>query len=383
MRPIYLDYAATTPVEPAVVEIMLRYLGPDSAFGNPASETHLHGVEAKHAVEQAREQVANLINAHPDEIIWTSGATEATNLAIKGAVQPGQPGHIVTASTEHKATLDTCAHLQEYGVSVTYVPPQPNGEISPESIKQSLRPETVLVTLMHVNNETGVVTDIDAISRIVAEHGALFHVDAAQGAGRLSLDAKRTPVSLMSISGHKIYGPKGIGALYANREIRQLLRPQIHGGAHENGLRSGTLPTHQIAGMGKAAEVTAQRLEADRRHQREAMDTLMGRIIPSEDLTINGATACRVAGIISLTVQCVAAEALIAATPELAFSQGSACNAHSDEPSHVLTAMGLTVEQAGETIRLSVGRFTSAQDASNAGKILADAIADIRSLAQL
>ena len=383
MSPIYLDYAATTPVEPVVVETMLRYLGPDSIFGNPASETHLHGVEAKHAVERAREQVGDLLNAHPDEIIWTSGATEATNLAIKGTVQPGQPSHIITAATEHKATLDTCAYLQEVGVSVTYVPPQSNGEISPEAIRQSLRPETSLVSLLHVNNETGVVTDIDAIARIVSEHGALFHVDAAQSAGRLSIDTRKTPVSLMSVSGHKIYGPKGIGALYANRETRQLLRAQIHGGAHENGLRSGTLPTHQIAGMGKAAEVTAQRLESDQLHQREAMETMMGRIAPSGDLTINGATACRIAGIVSLTVRGVSAEALIAATPELSFSQGSACNAHSDEPSHVLTAMGLTAEQAGETIRLSVGRYTSTPEAANAGKILADAIADIRSLAQL
>ena len=383
MRPIYLDYAATTPVEPAVIEVMLQYLGPNSTFGNPASETHVHGIAAKHAVEVAREQAAHLINAHPDEIIWTSGATESTNLAIKGTVQQGQPSHIVTASTEHKATLDTCDYLQEAGVSITYVAPEPNGEISADAIKQSLRPETVLVSLMHVNNETGVVTDIDAIAQIVAEHGALFHVDAAQSAGHLNIDTRKTPVSLLSVSGHKIYGPKGIGVLYVRRNVRQSIQPQIHGGAHESGLRSGTLPTHQIAGMGKAAEIAAQRLEADWQSQQETMDILLHEIAKTDNITVNGDTAHRVPGIVNLTVHGVAAEALIAATPELSFSQGSACNAHSDEPSHVLIAMGLNPDQARETVRLSVGRFTTAKEANRAGIILANAVADIRNLAQL
>ena len=383
MNPIYLDYAATTPVEPAVVETMLRYLGPDTTFGNPASESHLHGIEAKRAVENAREQVADLLNAQPDEIIWTSGATEATNLAIKGIISSRKPAHIVTATTEHKATLDTCAYIKELGISVTYVSPESNGEIKPDSIKRSLLPETTLVTLMHVNNETGVVTDIDAIANIVAEHGALLHVDAAQSAGRLSIDTKKTPVSLMSISGHKIYGPKGIGVLYARRGVRHLLQPQIHGGAHENGLRSGTLPTHQIAGIGRAAAITVQRLEKDQQHQRDTTKILMSGMATTNGLTINGANAPRVAGIISLTINKVEAEALIAATPELSFSQGSACNAHRDEPSHVLIAMGLNSNQTEQTIRLSTGRFTTNQDAARSGKILANAVADIRNLSQL
>lgn len=383
MRPIYLDYAATTPAEPAVIETMVQYLGPDTIFGNPASETHLHGIEAKNAVDVARQQVANLLGAHPDEIVWTSGATEATNLAIKGTVQQGRPSHIVTASTEHKATLDTCSYLEEWGIPITYVPPESSGEISPDAIRRSLRPETTLVSLMHVNNETGVSTDVDSIARIVAEHGALFHVDAAQSAGRLPIDTSNMPVSLLSVSGHKIYGPKGIGVLYARRNVRQFLQPQIHGGAHENGLRSGTLATHQIAGMGMAAEIAAQRLEADWQHQHEMMDILLREIAKADNITVNGATARRIPGIVNLTIHGVAAEALIAATPELSFSQGSACNAHSDEPSHVLIAMGLNPDQARETVRLSVGRFTTAKDANQAGITLANAVADIRSLAQL
>ena len=383
MRPIYLDYAATTPAEPAVIEAMLQYLGPDANFGNPASETHLHGVKAKHAVEAAREQVADLLGAYPDEIIWTSGATEATNLAIKGSVKLNGAGHIVTASTEHKATLDTCGYLEELGVPITYVPPGPSGEINPDAIRKSLRPETKLVTLMHVNNETGVITDIDTIAGIVAEHGALFHVDAAQSAGRLTIDARQTPVSLLSVSGHKIYGPKGVGVLFARRGVRQCLQPLLHGGAHENGLRSGTLPTHQIAGMGRAAEIASQRLETDELHQHETAETLLRGVAEAGKVTINGRSACRVPGIVSLTIHGVTAEALIAATPELSFSQGSACNAANDEPSHVLVAMGITEDDAHETIRLSVGRFTTARDADRAGKILANAIADIRSLAQL
>ena len=368
MRPIYLDYAATTPAEPAVIETMLQYLGPDANFGNPASETHLHGVQAKHAVETAREQVANLLGAYPDEIIWTSGATEATNLAIKGSVKLSGTDHIVTASTEHKATLDTCGYLEELGVPITYVPPGPSGEISPDAIRKSLRPETKLVTLMHVNNETGVVTDIEAIAGIVVQHGALFHVDAAQSAGHLAIDTKKTPVSLLSISGHKIYGPKGVGVLFARRGVRQRLQPLIHGGAHEDGLRSGTLPTHQITGIGKAAEIVAQRQDTDQQHQYETAEILLRGISEAGNVTINGGSACRVPGIVNLTVHGVAAEALIAATPELSFSQGSACNATSDEPSHVLVAMGLNDDQAHETIRLSVGRFTTARDADRAGK---------------
>ena len=383
MRPIYLDYAATTPAEPEVIEAMLRYLGPDSAFGNPSSETHEHGVEAKHAVVRAREQVASLINAHPDEIVWTSGATEATNLAIKGTIPAGRPHHIVTATTEHKATLDTCCYLRYDGTRVSYVAPQANGEISPEEIRRRLCPETTLVSLMHVNNETGVVTDIDTIARIVAEHGIMFHVDAAQSIGRLRVDTRKTPISLLSISGHKIYGPKGVGVLYANRNVRQLLQPQIHGGAQENGIRSGTLPTHQIAGIGKAAEIAAQRIETDQQQQQETMNILLSKIYRSGSLVINGMNACRVSSILSLTVQGVSAEALIAATPKLSFSQGSACSADSDEPSHVLIAMGLSSDQARETVRLSVGRFTTTQDATQAGEMLANAISDIRSLAQL
>lgn len=383
MRPIYLDYAATTPAEPAVIETMLQYLGPDATFGNPASETHLHGLQAKHAVETGREQVADLLGAHPDEIIWTSGATEATNLAIKGSVELSGAGHVVTAATEHKATLDTCGHLEKIGVPVTYVAPGPNGEISPEAVRNSLRPETTLVTLMHVNNETGVVTDIDTIAQIVAEHGALLHVDVAQSAGRLAVDTRQTPVSMLSVSGHKIYGPKGVGALFVRRDIRQLIQPLIHGGAHENGLRSGTLPTHQIAGMGKAAEIVSLRLDTDQERQHEMMQVLLRGIAEAGDISVNGDPVYRVPGIVNLTVHGVAAEALIAATPELSFSQGSACNASSDEPSHVLLAMGLTDDHAHETIRLSVGRFTTDQDADRAGKILANAITDIRRLAQL
>ena len=385
MRPTYLDYAATAPADPAVVQIMLQYLDPSSDFGNPASSTHAYGQRAHAAVEMAREQVAALISCEPDEIIWTSGATEASNLAIKGIAQsnPTQPTHIVTSIIEHRATLDTCGFLQNLGVDVTYVYPDRTGTISPSAIIKALRPETRLVTLMHVNNETGTITDIESIAEAVAEHGAFLHIDAAQSLGRLGINTRSMPIDFMSLSGHKIYGPKGIGALFASRRSAADLRPLIHGGGHERGIRSGTLATHQIAGFGKAADLVAENTEEDRERAALSTDALLKGIQAAAEVQINAEESSRVPGIVSLLVRGVDSESLLALAEDVAFSNGSACTSKDIEPSHVLLAIGLTEEEARQTIRLSVGRFTTPEESRKAGDYLAALIQELRSIATL
>lgn len=385
MRAIYLDYAATAPVDPAVAETMKLYLDPTGDFGNPASTTHAYGQRARAAVELAREQVASLIGAEPDEIIWTSGATEAINLALKSVLvsSRGPTPHIVTSTIEHKATLDTCGFLQEGGVAVTYVPPDRTGTIAPSAVLEALRPETRLVSLMLVNNETGTITDIESVAEAVSERGILVHVDAAQGLGRLRVSTRTTPIDFMSVSGHKICGPKGIGALFAARKSAPELRPLIHGGGHERGIRSGTLATHQIAGFGMAAALVEEKLEDDRHGAALTAEVLISGIGSAGDVQVNARESLKVPGILSLLVRGVESESLLAMSEEVAFSNGSACTSEDIEPSHVLLGIGLTEEDASQTIRLSVGRFTTQEEARRAGSYLAALIQELRNIATL
>ena len=380
MKPIYLDYAATTPADPAVVKQMSEFLGVTGTFGNPSSETHSFGREAHRAVEHSREQVAGLLNADPDEVIWTSGATESDNLAIKGAVQRATKGrpHIVTSSIEHKAVLDTCRYLEGEGCAVTYINPDRDGLITPRQVAENLRPETVLVSLMHVNNETGAVTDIEAIGQILHEKDLLFHTDAAQSAARLPIDMKRIQADFVSLSGHKIYGPKGIGALYVRRGSRAKLAAQMHGGGHELGLRSGTMPTHQIVGMGTAARLVQDHLSSDSARIKAVSKQLLSELLKVEQASVNGDRRHCVDGIINVTFPCVDSESLMMMMPDIAISNGSACTSSSVEPSHVLTEMGLDEESAYSSIRVSVGRFTTMDEVQIAGNMIARAVTELR-----
>lgn len=371
---IYLDYAATTPVDPRVAEKMACCLTCDGTFANPAS-AHAPGRKARGAVELARSQVAALVGADPDEIIFTSGATESDNLAIKGAVhfyqQKGR--HLVTSRIEHKAVLDTCKQLERDGFDVTWLKPDVNGLIQPSMVEQALRPDTVLVSIMHVNNEIGTINDIAAIGRITREHGVLFHVDAAQSAGKLPINLKTLCVDLMSFSGHKIYGPKGIGALYVRREPRVQLDPIIHGGGHEHGMRSGTLATHQIVGMGAAFDLARQELpkeELQLRALREKLWQALHTAIPQTIL--NGHPSQRVCGILNVAFPGIEGESLLFACGALAVSSGSACTSADREPSFVLRALGRDDQLAGSSIRFSVGRFTTDAEVEAAVHIVSE-----------
>lgn len=380
IKPIYLDYAATTPADPAVVKRMGEFLGPTGTFGNPSSETHWFGREAYRAVEQSREQVASLLNADPDEVIWTSGATESDNLAIKGVVQlttKDRP-HIVTSAIEHKAVLDTCRYLEEQGCAVTYINPDRGGLITPGQVADALRPETVLVSLMHVNNETGAVTDIATIGQILRAKDILFHTDASQSATRLPIDVKQIQADFVSLSGHKMYGPKGIGALYVRRGSRAKLAAQMHGGGHELGLRSGTMPTHQVVGMGTAACLVQDLLLSDSVRIKALSKQLLSELFKIEQVSVNGDRRHCVDGIINVTFPCVDGESLMMMMPDIAISNGSACTSSSVEPSHVLTGMGLDEESAHSSIRVSVGRFTTMDEVNTAGDTIARAVAELR-----
>ena len=380
--PIYLDYAATTPVDPVVAAAMTRYLGPDGVFGNPASRSHAFGKEAEAAVDHARTQVAELVNAEPREIVWTSGATESDNLAIKGVVEcrPGEASHIVTSDIEHRAVLDTCRHLEARGVAVTRIMPDSRGVISPESVESAIRTDTVLVSLMHVNNELGTVTDIEAIGRITQARGVLFHVDAAQSAARIPLDLTKVGADLVSLSGHKMYGPKGIGALYVRRASGVRPSAQIHGGGHERGLRSGTLPTHQIVGMGEAAHLLLNHQEPDRARAAALEARFLEGLGSMDGVFLNGAGASRVPGILNLRFASAQSESLLLALPELCVSTGSACSAARVEPSHVLLSLGLEEDQAHECLRFSIGRFTTAEEIDHASRRVRSAVAELRAL---
>ena len=380
--PVYMDHAATTPTDPAVVAVMTRYLGPDGAFGNPASRFHPFGRDAEEAVEQARVHVAGLVNADPREIVWTSGATESDNLAVKGAAaaRAGRGAHVVTSAVEHKAVLDSCLHLERNGFDVTRVAPGPDGLVTPARVESALRGDTVLVSLMHVNNETGAVTDVETIGRLLRGRGVPFHVDAAQSAGRLPLDVRRLGVDFMSLSAHKMYGPKGVGALYVRRRPRARIEPQMHGGGHERGLRSGTLPTHQIAGMGEAARLAAERRGRDAAHASNLGRRFLDRLRSVEGVFVNGDRARCVPGIVNLGFTGVESESLMVALPDLAFSTGSACTSARVEPSHVLRAMGLDDDAAHGSVRFSFGRFTTAQEIDYAAGRICAAVAELRAL---
>ncbi len=380
---VYLDYAATTPTDPEVIEAMTRYMGPSGIFGNPSSHWHSFGQEAAIAVEKAREYVAQVIQAYPDEVIWTSGATESDNLAIKGvALANYQYGkHIITSQIEHKAILDSCEYLERQGFRVTYLKPSSDGLITPQQVQEALRSDTILVSLMHVNNELGTITDIGSISEITRRRGVLFHTDAAQSVARLPIDISHTDVDLLSLSGHKMYGPKGVGALYVRRSSRQRIHPQIHGGGHEAGLRSGTLPTHQIVGMGEAARILSQQFETDRQRVAILSRKLIDCLCKITGASVNADRDCCVPDIINIGFAGVESESLIMMLKDVAISTGSACTSATVEPSHVLKAMGLDDDAAFSSVRLSLGRFTTYAEIASGSSKIAQAVRELQAVA--
>ncbi|MCL6556184.1 MAG: IscS subfamily cysteine desulfurase [Burkholderiales bacterium] len=381
--PIYLDYSATTPVDPRVAEKMIPYL--TEKFGNPASRSHAFGWEAEKAVEHAREQVASLVNADPKEIIWTSGATESNNLALKGAAHfyKGKGRHIVTVKTEHKAVLDTCRELERQGFEVTYLAPEPNGLLDLEKFQAALRPDTILASVMFVNNEIGVIQDIETLGEICRERGVIFHVDAAQATGKVAIDLARLKVDLMSFSAHKTYGPKGIGALYVRRKPRIRLEPQMHGGGHERGLRSGTLATHQIVGMGEAFAIAREEMASENERIRRLRDKLWKGLSKIEEVHVNGDMERRVPHNLNVSFSYVEGESLIMAIKDVAVSSGSACTSASLEPSYVLKALGRSDELAHSSIRFTIGRFTTEEEIDYTIDLVSRKIAKLRELSPL
>jgi cysteine desulfurase len=363
--PIYLDNAATTPVDPRVAEKMLRFLTSEGSFGNPAS-SHFYGKQAKEAVENARAQVASLLNAEPSEIIWTSGTTESNNLVLKGAAQLYQQKgkHIITLKTEHPSVLDCCQQLEKEGFSVTYLSPEKNGSIDLEKLRAAIRDDTFLVSVMHVNNETGVIQDISAIAKMTSERGILFHIDAAQSAGKLPIDVNQTPVDLISLTAHKIYGPKGIGALYIRKKPRARLAALIHGGGHEQGMRSGTLATHQIVGMGEAFYLAKNEMQQDHKKITELRKIFLEELSKHFNLIIHGENT--IANIINFRIDGIPSQKWLNELPEIAISSGSACHSKGIEPSLVLRSMGLTRDQAECAVRFSLGRFTTKEEIQGA-----------------
>lgn len=383
LRPVYFDYSATTPVDPRVVEKMIPWLY--EQFGNPASRSHAFGWDAEEAVEQARAEVAQLVNADPREIVWTSGATESNNLALKGAAgfYSGRGKHIVTVKTEHKAVLDTCRELERQGFEITYLDVQDTGLLDLNAFKAALRPDTILVSVMYVNNEIGVIQDIPAIGEICRENGIVFHVDAAQATGKVVIDLQALKVDLMSFSAHKTYGPKGIGALYVRRKPRIRLEAQMHGGGHERGFRSGTLATHQIVGMGEAFRLARIEMQAENEHIRTLRDRLWDGLSRIEEVYLNGDVAQRVAHNLNVSFNYVEGESLIMAIKELAVSSGSACTSASLEPSYVLRALGRNDELAHSSIRFTLGRFTTPEDVDFAINLLTQRVGKLRDMSPL
>lgn len=384
--PIYLDYMATTPVDPRVVKKMLAYLDMTGDFGNPASRTHVYGWRAEEAVEQARQQVAQCIHADPKEIIWTSGATEANNLALKGAAHFYQRKgkHIVTCKTEHKAVLDVSAYLERQGFEVTYLDVQPNGLLDIEQFATALRSDTLMASIMWVNNEIGVIQDIKKISEITEKHGILLHVDAAQAVGKIEINLNELAVDLMSFSAHKVYGPKGIGALFVRRHPRRVrLEPLIHGGGHEAGLRSGTLATHQIVGMGEAFYLAQQEMAADNKRITQLQQQLWQTIQTLPEIYLNGDATHRVPHNLNVSFAGVEGESLMLALADLAVSSGSACTSATIEPSHVLQAIGRNRELAHSALRFSLGRFTTQEEIKFAGEIVKEKVSHLRAMSPL
>ena len=383
--PIYFDYAATTPADPRVAEKMMQFLTLDGQFGNAASRSHRFGWQAEEAVDIARSQIAELVNADPREIVFTSGATESDNLAIRGVAEFYQKKgkHIITIKTEHKAVLDTCRQLERQGFEVSYLDVQEDGLLDLELFKQTLRPDTVVVSIMHVNNETGVIQDITTIGNLCRANGTIFHVDAAQSAGKVAIDLAQLPVDLMSFSAHKMYGPKGIGALYVSRKPRVRLNAQMHGGGHERGMRSGTLPTHQIVGFGEAARIAKAEMAAEIARFHGLRERLWNGVKDIEEVYINGNQEHSVPHIFNVSFNFVEGESLIMALKDLAVSSGSACTSASLEPSYVLRALGRSDELAHSSIRFSFGRFTTDEEVDHAIEQIQHAIVRLRDMSPL
>ena len=360
----------------------MRYLGPDGVFGNPSSRSHRFGWDAEEAVEEARLHLADLISSDPDEIVWTSGATESNNLAIKGVAYSyaDRGNHIVTSVLEHKAVLDSCQYLEHQGFDVTYINPDSGGLITPERVKAALRPNTILVSLMHVNNEIGSITDVKSIGEITRERNIVFHMDAAQSTARLNLDMQSIKADVVSISGHKMYGPKGIGALYVRRRPRTRIQAQMHGGGHEGGMRSGTLPTHQIVGMGAAARLVQNRMEADMTRAKFLSERLINHLQDIELIRLNGNRLYCVPDIVNVCFPFVEAESLIMMLKDVAVSTGSACTSASIEPSHVLMGLGLDEDSAHSSLRFSIGRFTTTKEIDYVASQVAQAVSELRKL---
>jgi cysteine desulfurase len=381
--PIYLDYSATTPVDPRVVDAMIPWLR--EHFGNPASRSHAWGWEAEEAVEKARQQVADLIGADPREIIWTSGATESDNLALKGAAHFYQTRgkHIITVKTEHKAVLDTCRELERQGFEVTYLDVMENGLVDLNRFKEALRPDTILASVMLVNNEIGVIQDVAAIGAICRERGIIFHTDAAQATGKMPIDVSKLPVDLMSLASHKTYGPKGIGALYVRRKPRVRIEPQMHGGGHERGMRSGTLPTHQIVGMGEAFRIAKEEMGTEIERTRMLQQRLLRGLSDIEQVFINGDLEHRVPHNVNASFNFVEGESLIMGIKGVAVSSGSACTSASLEPSYVLRALGRSDELAHSSLRMTIGRYTTEEEIDYAVATLKDRVAKLRELSPL
>lgn len=378
--PIYLDYSSTNPVDSRVAAKMMECLTLDGNFGNPASRSHMSGWKAEEAVETARRQVADLIHCDPREIVWTSGATESDNLAIKGAAKFYQDKgrHLVTSVIEHKAVLDSCKQLEQEGFSVTYLTPDSRGMISPGQVAAAIRPDTTLVSLMHVNNEIGVVNDIRAIGEVTRQHEVLLHVDAAQSAGKIAIDLSQMQVDLMSLTAHKIYGPKGIGALYVRRQPKVRIEPQVHGGGHEQGMRSGTLPTHQIVGMGEAFALAMNEMAAENARILALRNRLLNGLKAIPAMSVNGDLEQRVPGNLNVSFGYVEGESLMLALRDLEISSGSACTSASLEPSYVLRALGLSDELAHSSVRITVGRFSTEEEIDYAVAVIEKAVAKLR-----
>jgi len=383
--PVYLDYAATTPADPRVAEKMMACLTMDGDFGNPASRSHVFGWKADEDVKQAREYVAALVNADPREIVWTSGATESDNLAIKGVAHFYQKKgkHIITCKTEHKAVLDTCRQLEREGYEVTYLEVENSGLLDIKALQDAIREDTILISIMHVNNETGVVQDIDAIGGLARSKGVIFHCDAAQSAGKIDIDLEKTKVDLMSFSGHKVYGPKGIGALYVRRKPRIRIEAQMHGGGHERGMRSGTLAVHQIVGMGEAFRIAKEEMAVESARLLALRERLLNGFTDMEEIYVNGDLDHHVPGLLNVSFNFVEGESLIMALKDIAVSSGSACTSASLEPSYVLRALGREDELAHSSIRFSLGRFTTEADVDYTIGLVRQKVDKLRELSPL
>lgn len=376
--PIYLDYAATTPVDDRVIERMVAHMSVDGDFGNPASRSHAFGWQAEEAVEAARVQIAEAINADPREIIWTSGATESDNLALKGAALKASRRHLITSSIEHKAVLDCCGFLQQQGFEVTYLTPDAWGRTSAEQVREALREDTLMVSIMHVNNELGTANDLRAIGEVCRSNGVLFHTDAAQGFGKLPLDVETMHIDLLSLSAHKIYGPKGIGALYVRRSQGLQLAPQMHGGGHEMGMRSGTLPAQQIVGLGAAAQLMVEHMDSEHGQLSALRERFLSHVRQIPDTVVHTHPEQHVPGIVNVGFAGVDGETLLLALPGLAVSSGSACTSASVEPSFVLRGVGIADDLAHSSLRFSFGRFTDAAEIDNAAQQLATTVGRLR-----